>query len=242
MKAIALSFACILVSVLFLACEKDDVHIIPSDNVITVTHPVSDFNDLNISDPFKAYVTFSQTEPELRIEANDNLHALIEVEQSNGKLSIRLEDNTNISGGPAVLNIFLTTNDIESIKAQGTAQVFLQNQWEGNRVEIELSGASELAGALNADRLYSRLTGACNLELEGNVNEFEIKADGASNMEGFDFATNDFTADLEGGCNVYVTVQGKLSVEASGASTVYYKGNGIVEEQDLSGGSQIIKM
>lgn len=243
MKTIALNFALILLTILFFtSCEKENFNVTPSDSVTSEDYTISDFSKLDISEPFNVYVTFSETEQALRIEANDNLHTRIQVEQHNGELSIALEDNTNISHGTVVLNAFVTTRDISTINAAGAAHVFLQNEWNGDRLKLKLTGACSLAGSINANHLDAELTGASNLNIEGSADRFEIEATGASNMEDFSFETNELSADLTGGCNVSLTVNEKLNVKANGASMVYYKGNGLVEDQDLSGGSQIIKV
>ena len=242
MQTKAMFLSLIILGTLFISCEKENLKIVPSNNVSSQQHDISDFDELDISDPFNVYVTFDENEQTLRIEANDNLHSVIEVEQKNGKLSIELEKNTSIKNGEAVLNVFLTTNNIETIRAQGAAHIQLQNQWNVEQAEIELTGASSFRGTLSADQLYTNLLGASNLDIQGTANVFEIEAEGASNMIDFDFETNELTADLRGASNVSVTVHDKLNVDAEGASTVYYKGNGIIKNQSLSGGSQIIKV
>ena len=242
MKTNAMYLSLIILITLFTACEKENLKISPSNNVTSKEYTISSFEELNISDQFKVYITFSATEKDLRIRANDNLHGRILVEERNGELSIELENNTNIKQGNLVLEVFLTTDKIENITGQGLTQIHLQNKWEGDELEIELVGASALFGTLSANRLDSKLTGASNLVIEGDVDFFKIDAEGASNMLGYDFETNDLSVDLSGACNISLTVHNKLNVEATGASTVYFKGDGLIESQDLSGGSKIIKM
>ena len=47
---------------------------------------------------------------------------------------------------------------------------------------------------------------------------------------------------LSGGSDISLVVNQKLDVKASGASKVYFKGNGIIDKQDISDASQIINM
>ena len=60
-------------------------------------------------------------------------------------------------------------------------------------------------------------------------------------MTGYDFETDQLTADLAGGSRITLTVREELNVTATGASKVYYQGEGVVTYQQLSGGSAIIK-
>ncbi len=240
MKPLAFSFILLFLSLYFMSCEKEIIRVTPSSQVTTRTHAINTLQELSISDPFEVYVTFSETERELRIEANDNLHSLIEVEEINGHLSIQVKDNSRISGQP-VLKVYLTTNALQAIDAQGTAEVYLQNTWQTNEAEIELSGNSHLTGALQVGSLNAELTGASSLDIEGSTQQFDIEATGASEMTGFDFSTDQLTADLTGASELNLTVNDEMSVEATGASTVRYRGNAVITYQNLSGGSKIIR-
>ena len=92
------------------------------------------------------------------------------------------------------------------------------------------------------NNLNANLIGSSNLKLTGQAQKFTIDATGASNMEGYDFVTNNLEADLEGASNLNLTVNESMKVKASGASNVYYKGDAQITSQNLSGGSNIIKV
>ena len=243
MKTISFNLTALflLVSIFSFSCEKESIKVTPSNQVTSQNHQITTFDQLSISDLFQAYIEFSDSEQSLRIEANDNLHRLIEVEQINGKLSIQLDDDIrNINGSP-VLKIYLTTNDFEEIEAHGACKVFFDSPWTTSQATIDLTGASSLDGTIITTGLTANLTGACNMNIDGSAQLFDIEAEGASHMEGFGFETQDLKADLTGASSVTVTVHGSLEVKATGASTVYYQGDGVISEQELSGGSSIIR-
>lgn len=240
MKPLALSFILLFLSLYFMSCEKDVIRVTPSSQLTTRTHAINRLQELRISDPFEVYVTFSETERTLQIEANDNLHSLIEVEEINGHLSIQVKDDSRISGQP-VLKVYLTTNALDAIDAQGTAEIYLQNTWQKNQAEVVLSGDSHLRGTIDVTTLTADLTGASSLDIEGTAQQFDIEATGASEMTGFDFSTDQLTADLNGASELNLTVNEEMSVEASGASIVRYRGNAVITYQNLSGGSKIIR-
>ena len=241
MKIKNLLFAVITMGLLGTSCEKDN-YITPNGNVTTISKTLSGYNELEVSDQFTVYITFSDTIESIEVEANANLHAHINVFRLNDRLIINLDNEVNITNGNAVLNIYITTKELDAFYGVGAASIELQNTLTVNNLEIELTGASNFNGTVAVDQLNSKLTGASNLSLTGSSNSFEIDAKGGSNLKEFDFETNFLFADLEGGCNLYLTVQSELDVNANGASNVYYKGNGVIIQQHLSGGSQIVKM
>lgn len=241
MKTFAFGLGILLFGIAFTSCEKEKMDIVPSAQITTRQHVITDFNDLKVADPFQVYIQFSDTEEALRIEANDNLHNFIKVKQVNDKVSIQLDDDIYRITGTPVLKVYLTTRDIRSIEGLGTAQIYLEDQWNEYRAEVTLTGASSLTGTLMTEQLFGIITGASNLYLEGTTHTFDLDAEGASNMAGFDFTTDQLTADLTGACTVALTVNEEIRVTASGGSTVHYRGNGVVTYQNLSGGSTIIK-
>ncbi len=242
MRTNAFLFMIPLFLLLITACDEEKENINPSDNTSIRTHSITAFTDLKIEDPFVVYVKFSNTEESLRIEANDNLHAFIDVRQSGEALAISLDEDVNFKIGNVVLKVYLTTKDIKVLEASGATNVILQDPLIGEDLEIELEGASKLSGRLQLDFLDAYLNGASIMDIEGSAQKLDISAIGASHMTDFDFATDELYVDLSGASTVSLQVNQTLEVKATGASTVYYQGNGVVENINVSGGSNVIKV
>jgi len=240
MKTHAFLTTLFVLGIFFTSCDKDD-DVIPSNSISTVEKNISGYSKLNVSDSFTVNVTFSDTEEKILIEANDNLQAYIHVEKQDDWLLIWLDDNVNIDGS-STLDIYITTNSINEYSAEGAVGIYLQNDLNAGNINIELTGASNFNGTLYGTNLNAELTGASNLNIIGEVDLLEIESQGASNMIDFGFSANHLIGDLDGASNVSLAVNEDLNVKANGASNVYYKGDGVVESQDLSGGSQIVKM
>ena len=241
MRTIAFILFTSLFSFGLMSCEKDELSITPSGNVTTQNYSIADFDQLVAEDLFEVYVQFSDTEEDLVIEADDNIQHLVEVNRRNGKLTIGLEKNVRIHGRQPTLKAYLTTKDLNTIEGSGAVNLILENAWEANNVDIELTGASTMTGTIIADQLDAFLTGACSMNIEGSAHYFDIYADGASHMSDTDFSCDYLEANLTGASTVKVTVNRELDVDADGGSTVYYKGNGVITHQKLKGGSSIIK-
>jgi hypothetical protein len=240
MKTRSILSAIFALSIFVTSCKKND-DIKPSESVTTVNKNVTGYTQLNVSDPFKVYVSFSETEESIQVEANSNLQQYITVEKQNNQLVIRLANHIAITGS-MVLNVYITTKQIDSFYAAGASHIQLLNHLNASTVAINLSGASTFSGNLFVNQLHADLSGASTLNLLGISSSVELEATGACTMEDYGFETNHFTCDLEGGCDVYLTIQQSLNVKAKGASNVYYKGNGVVNSQELTGGSTIQKM
>lgn len=242
MKTTVWYLSLILLSTGFWSCEKETVRIVPNNQTSSQTHQISNIERLEIGDPFEVFIDFSATEERLRIEANDNLHTMIRVRQNGDQLSIDVKDQVDFTHGNVTLKIYLTAKSLYRIAGSGTTAIYLQDNWETNLANIDLTGASSLEGTVYADRIDAEIVGASTVKISGATDKLDIDATGASRYEGFDCTSRKLSVELEGGCEVSATVSEELEVDASGASTVYYKGNGVIKEQKLSGGSQIIKV
>ncbi len=230
-----------LFSLLITACSKDE-EVEPSASVTTVEHEAKGYNRIDIQDTFEAEVYFSNDEEHVRIEANENLHQYIHVEVDMQTLVIRLDDNISLEGQSVTLKAYITTDHIYHYAGSGAVSIQVKDTVASGSFELHLSGASALSGTLLGGDVNAVVTGASSLNLKGTADKFTLDAEGACTMEGFDFHADWLHANLEGGSTASLTVNTKLDVWASGASTVYYMGEGIINTQELTGASQIIKV
>lgn len=240
MNSKSILLAIFALSLLTTSCKKND-DVTPSNNVTTIEKTITGYTQLNVSDLFTVYVTFSDSEEKIQVEANSNLQQYINVRKQNNQLVIDLENNLDINGS-SVLNVYITTKTLNAFYAAGASTIQLQNELYESNVSINLSGACTYSGSMFVNELVADLEGASNLNLSGSSSNIELDANGASNMMDYGFETNNFKCDINGGSNVYLTIQQEMNVVADGGSNVYYKGNGVVNNQDLGGGSTIQKM
>ena len=73
MKTKSILLVLFAIAVTFTSCKKNEINVVPSANVTTVEKSFNNFNAIDVSDIFTVYVTFSETEESVVIEANDNL-------------------------------------------------------------------------------------------------------------------------------------------------------------------------
>lgn len=226
----------------FTSCKKDSTQIIPSSNVTSIEKSLAVHHQLHVADPFQVYLTFSDTEESIIVEANDNLHQYINVVDKNGWLKVSLENNINPIGDGMVLNVYITTKNINEYIAEGAASISLKNELYSDEITIDLTGASRFSGSLYSNKLEAILSGASTLSVLGSTTSLDVEATGACVMNDYGFESTQLYADLDGASEVYTSVSETLSVKAKGASHVFYKGSGVISNQNLEGGSGIIKM
>jgi hypothetical protein len=243
MKNVTTKIITVLVGLSFLlsACEKDNT-IMPSANVTTQDRTIVDYSGIEVSTAFTVDVTFSSTEEKIVIEANDNLHAYIDVIKSGNNLRIKLKDNINIHGNATLKAHITTGNTLEEIFVAEASLVTLNNQLDATDVTVSLAGASFLNGPITAQSITVFADGASNVTMQGTADTFTVNAAGASIVGTFDMIAQNADINLSGASNASITVNGIINLTASGASVLNYKGTANVDQLDLSGGSQIVKV
>ena len=228
------------VSLFLSSCELHE-SIVPSSNITTREKSASDYDAIDISHAFTVYVNFSDTEESIEIEANENLHPYISVRKVSRTLIIELENNINIRGN-ATLNVYITTKNVTDYTASGASSFIVEDKLSDHDVKIDLSGASFFSGDLETDYTDASLSGASHLELEGNTGSFTLDASGASSIRDYNFIVDNLDIDLSGASDAHLTVNNEISADVSGASSLYYRGTGVVSHQNVSGASEIIKV
>jgi len=241
MKTKTLTLILASFSLMIYSCDVIDEHVIPDHNVTTQQATFSDYDMIEASHAFTVYVSFSDTEESIEIEANNNLHQYIEVKKENSVLKIGFDRNINIRGS-ATLNAYITTKHVSGYAGSGAARFVVEDAIDAEEANIYLSGASAFTGKLFVDRLYADLSGAAVINIDGSSDLFDLEASGASKVRDYGFNTKTLRAELSGASNMYITVHEEIDIEASGASSLYYKGPAVIIRQDLSGASSVKKM
>lgn len=221
------------------SCEDISTRITPSDKISTETRNVNDFTGIKVSDAFDVYITYSNENKSVEIEANENLQECIEVYKEGDNLVIELEDKIHIRNGKATLKAYLTSDYLNNFDISGASTITMHNALNVKDCTIELSGASDIRGTINADKLYADISGASELSLSGTTRDCYMDISGASEVNDYGWGIDYLSLELSGASNAYLTVNKELGVDASGASTIEFKGNGRIMKQDISGASTV---
>jgi hypothetical protein len=223
----------------FYSCDVESIK--ASGDVTVETYNYTDFDGIDICCDMKAYITFSNSEEFIEIEADDNLHEHIVVELSGTTLVVRVKDNTRIRGNET-MNVYITASSLTYFEASGDAEIYLENELTGEKVDIEVTGDSKFTGALEVESMDAELKGDSEMRITGSTLKLDAELIGDSKLENFDFVVEDLEIELAGDSEAYLTVTNSIDVEATGDSRLVYKGDAMVTRQRLTGDSELIKI
>jgi Putative auto-transporter adhesin, head GIN domain len=191
--------------------------------------------DLYLNQGGEEAVAVSSSDPEMR----DRIITAVE----NGVLHIYIENrgwHWNWSGDKH-LKAYVSCKMLDELRASGGSDVYIDGSIQSDKLEIHLSGGSDLHGKATVSDLTVDQSGGSDSYIGGSATRLHIHATGGSDFHGYDLATDNCQADASGGSDIYVTVNKELNAETSGGSDVHYKGNGVIRESHSSGSSSISK-
>ncbi len=198
------------------------------------------FTVIKLSSSFDVYLTQSNEESVAVSAAEQKYMSDIKVEVKNGVLDIRYEPKgAKWNSGNKKLKAYISFKQLDKLEAGGACDVDIIGVWKAEFAKIQLSGASDLAGKLDLQKLSIDLSGASDIKVSGTVGALDIEASGASSFKGYELSTDYCNARASGASDIKILVNKELSVQASGASDVNYKGSGLIRDLKTSGASSV---
>lgn len=143
------------------------------------------------------------------------------------------------------LEVYITIPEVDYVRVSGSGNVQADSVLRIDDGEIVLSGSGNIRLPLDADFVYSTITGSGNIDLDllvatkletritgsgnyflqGEVPIHQTEIVGSGNMRGFDLATTETDVKISGSGDAEVFVSDTLNIDISGSGDVAYKGN-----------------
>jgi|GEM_PF-935292 len=224
-------------------------------SVVTLERDFKNFNRLQFSHDFHFEVRQGE-EYSTVLRVSEHIQKRLMVVQNGATLSIGLTPGPRIRRKKPVLQAIVVLPELEVLEIYGASQGRLTGFVSDIQRTIEMSGASSLGGSLggqnvylnvsgssvlalgcNAKRTHVKLSGASKATLKGIGGDLTVQASGASRAELFQLQADNVKVILTGASKAWVQVQGRLDINASGASFLQYEGHptlGIVELSEAS--------
>ncbi|MBN2658341.1 MAG: DUF2807 domain-containing protein [Spirochaetales bacterium] len=146
-------------------------------------------------------------------------------------------DSVELSGASSMIAAGFRGDGDFSADISGSSS--LEIDTTANRADFELSGASELRAVLESPEVYLDISGSSDIELIGLGKNLEADLDGASSGNLKEFKISSASVELSGSSDLAILLNGKLDLDASGASSLNYSGDVILGSIELSGASSM---
>jgi hypothetical protein len=201
-----------------------------------------DFTAVEVSSGMHLKVTQSDAYSiEVIADQEDFKHIRVEKDGNSLKFSIKRDSFFSDWGRHNKIEVIIKMPSLTGLELSGGSIGNINMDVSTRKFSAELSGGSSVNGNLKCGKVEMELSGGSVVDLSGQGKNLNVDGSGGSIVKLKNFAVNDVDADLSGGSNVEITMDGILNTEQSGGSHLTYYGKASLGNTDFSGGSGVSK-
>ena len=220
------------------------------------------YTELWVEDAFS--ITVSDTVDQVIITAGENVMPKVKVKTNGEKLEIYLKGwaynrgkdmtvilpynpdlrDVSLHGASDFRSAFPLVAQKVEVDLSGSSDLYCDI--EAEEVDVELSGSSNIEGNIVASNLELDMSGSSDASLTGQVATMEIDLSGASTIKKvivgnqYALSCNQCSGSMSGSSDAYIHCDGSIKVDLSGSSDLYYTGRASTSGCSTSGSSNII--
>jgi hypothetical protein len=207
-------------------------------HVVKETRDVSGFTGVHISSGIDVYLS-EGSDFEVVVEADENLQDVILTER-NGNMLVVKTDRVNIRHASSK-KVYVTIPELKELKISSAGDCMGQTPFTCEDLRLSISSAGNLSLEVEANEINLDISSSGDAYLSGSTDIFDVNLSSAGNLNAFDLiaAEVDVVVSSAGDARVYATDE--ISMNASSAGNIYYKGDAKVVHSHSSSAGDIIK-
>jgi len=207
-----------------------------SGHIIVEERALSQFDHISLEGAIDLIIRQGENQ-KLEIQADDNIVSTISTSVRSRELKIR---STQTYRSHENVVIFITLNDLEGLEIRGSGDVYGETIFEGDYLDLEVSGSGNLDLEIYYDKLSSEINGSGNFKLEGTTIEQEVSIYGSGDYRAQNLLTSKTEVSISGSGNSVVSVSDYLRAEIRGSGDIIFYGNPEVSST-IRGSGNLIK-
>lgn len=171
----------------------------------------------------------------------EKYNSKIKTEVKNGVLHISVDAGmwNGFSWTNKKLKAYVSVVDLNRLEITGASLATINGKLKTEALKVDISGASELKGSIDVGSFNLDISGASVVKLAGTARTVNVDASGACRVNVFDLQAANGKVDASGASHVSVTVNKDLSANASGGSSIQYRGDPANKSLNASAGASI---
>ncbi|TKB96303.1 head GIN domain-containing protein [Pedobacter cryophilus] len=203
----------------------------------------NNFNGIAVSSGIDLYLTQSANEQIVLSGTKDLIDRVKVSKGSDGLLKFEMEKRSGWFswswGEDSYVKAYVSFKTLNRLISSGGSDVYGKDQFKLNSLNIISSGGSGVKLDLIVNNLTLSTSGGSDVYLKGKASNFNLQASGGSDVNAFNLLADDVVAQMSGGSDCELYTVKTISINASGASDVTYKGPGIRKSIKSSGASDV---
>ena len=204
---------------------------------------VDPFTKIRVSSAISLYLSQGNTQGVAVSSEDQSITSKIKTEVKNGVLKIYVENGAwnGWNWSNKHLKAYVSFKSLDGLSGSGGSDIYVSGTIRVPKLKLTVSGGSDFEGAVDINDLNVDLSGGSDVKITGKSVNLKIDASGGGDFKGYELSSDMCYAEGSGGSDLQVRVNKELTVNTSGGSDVYYKGNGVIKEAKTSGGGSVSK-
>lgn len=207
--------------------------------LVTETRDAENFNGIDVALSGNVLVKAgSEFKVEVTVEESILPYLVTRVE-SDSLLHVYFSRNVKDVDG---LEVVVTLPEMKLLRLSGSAEVITQGIFDGNAIDLEVSGSGEIRTAdMRYDNIGVQLSGSGKIDLNGETDELYGKISGSGQVDALGCPTREAGFQISGSGSAKVDVSEFLKARISGSGDIYYRGNPQIDSE-ISGSGKLTKI
>ncbi len=208
---------------------------------------ITGFNSISISGGIDLILSQGNTEGIILKGEKDMIDKIEVIKNSSGQLTIGFKKNGDSWGNwswskNSSAKAYISFKLLTKLSVSGGCDVTNIGILKLKDLSVATSGGSDINLNLEVSNLNIAASGGSDVNLKGKAESFNVSASGGSDVEAFSFKADNVNVKMSGGSDGNVYAEKSITISASGASDVRYKGNAVKKGISTSGASDVTKV
>jgi len=206
--------------------------------VVDETRDISGFTGVHVSSGIDVYLSEGNSF-DVRVEADENLQEVILTEKEGNMLVVKT-DRVNIRNAKSK-KVHVTLPELSELKISSAGDCVGQTPFNCEDLRLSISSAGDLSLEVEADEINLDISSSGDARISGSTEILDVSLSSAGDLNAYDLiaAKVKVVVSSAGDARVYATEE--ISMNASSAGNIYYKGDARVIHSHSSSAGDIVK-
>jgi len=203
--------------------------------VVEEIRDIDGFTGVKVSSGIDVYLSQGSSF-EVKVEADENLHEVILTELEGNMLLVKTE-RMNIRNAKSK-KVHVTLPELTALKISSAGDLVGQTRFSCEDLRISVSSAGDLSIEVEAGRIDLDISSSGDVSLSGSAEEFNVSLSSAGDLNAFDLLAAKVDVDVSSAGDARVHATEEISMSASSAGNIYYRGDAkVMHSQSSSAGN-----
>lgn len=204
--------------------------------VVEDVRDLDGFTGVKVSSGIDVYLSQGNSF-EVIVEADENLQEVILTEVE-GKMLVVKTERVNIRNAKSK-KVHVTLPELSALKISSAGDLVGQTPFSCEDLRISVSSAGDLSIEVEASQIDLDISSSGDANFAGSADEFNVSLSSAGDLNAFDLIAARVDVDVSSAGDARVHATEEISMSASSAGNIYYKGDARVMHSHSSSAGNI---